>query len=742
MIRKQRTRWFILVLGLILTLTGWWFLNGQNGDGAPISPVATMGLDSADVGVRETIPKAEAESPDEVSEVAKDLTSPPGDKKRRKPQVDRDSRKALELEPWLKERKRFEGLERKWIAVDEFGLPVVESAWILIIEEEGVVRPVEVSTDKQGRFGLHPSKIPADATFRALLSRDGNYVVEWLGQEVHKPLQSELVVRATGTGHLHIRWVPADGAPSKLRYSALLFAPGESWRGYLPEQASDRSLGMDVDMDVAPGLYELVLAPEGGILHGVLEQDYSPIRIHIQPGGFTNIQLQEPEWNEAEWNVQSSGYPEPMTMSIVGSPRNLPLMFQPDMSPLWRRAVRPKTHTPYLIRPKPTLARLSGTAGDHRFALLRDGFVGLIQGRRSERDVQLDFLAGTQVQTTIHSLTQVPTPLEFLQAQPQDVDGRVSMRTPNWIKVEAEYANDTAWSKVVATVVVNTGKKKLKLASSIKPRILDLDKPEVGRATPPASPGLRWSYEGENSAISHLAVDYLPSRSLHIEVPIPKESGSDFLGTLSWTPDSTPGTMAIGAWQVDPKRRKKNKTPGFRTFQLQCVQSSGEPAPFAMVQAQGISDKLRWSGTADSKGLLRLEVLGSGPFWIDSGLVQNPVQIQLHAKSEPSKDLKLMVPMRHNRIDMFVSGEEDFDLSQLTVRLNLWKQPKEFPGRIYPDIAQGNLNADGQISFQSLVPALYRLEVFDPRFPKNVRSRKVRLSDRDSNPHIMIHWRP
>ncbi|MDF1838749.1 MAG: hypothetical protein P1V35_12835 [Planctomycetota bacterium] len=624
----------------------------------------------------------------------------------------------------------------RWIAVDEYGAPVVEALYQLAVKDRrGFAKVWEVESDAKGLLDLPVEALHKNTRFLALGIEGGEYVVEAKGQDAHEPLLKEPLIRVIPKGTLHIRMVDSKGNPSRVEFSVMLSplnGDGPNWR---PDHLSEPSSLGDLEWKCPPGRYRLSLAMDQRIHHMLSNRpiEQMPFQVQVQPGRETRLMLREPTWISAAWMSSSGDEGEIQAFELLGSLRHL--FHSPNPEFRWSYAERPtedQDTPPHPLMPIGSLARILQGDNKGSLAFLSTRGIRVLPDSHGPRHIQLDALTGDQVRTEFRSLTTAEPTWPMVSKYISVSTARFKHTTPDWLEIVANYENDAAWKRAEARVFLKDDSKPLKIGKLIQPAVLDLNHASRGRSKPPISPGLRWTTTKGQTELSRLQVDLLPSSDLSFAIPTLRQEFRSECGTLGWTPTHRLGVMGIGEWRVPSLRRKQPAPPGFRTFQLQCLQPSGKPAPYAMVQAKGRSSLVRWTGVADAKGRIRLEVLGSGPFWIDSDLIPNPVQLQLDERTPTQQELALVVPMERNRLRIEVSGEGHRD--HLQANLTLWDPPRDDPKRIYPLIASEPLHADGTLEMPNLVPADYALELVNSRTNQAIMTQRVQITPRNPNP--------
>ncbi len=758
--RSHKVRFVSLVALCLVALFGlWWLQRGPGGMDA-ISGNGNRESGRREPGLRVAVgPESTGgpEKPDEEEEEKKgkpapeqELQSNREDRRRRRPRREEETKK--EVAPEMS----------RWIVVGAFGLEMPGVKFQVLGRRNGVPFIWDLKSDAKGRLVFPVMENADEMSFVEISVEDENYSVEVLGQAQYEAFARGAVVRVLKKGSLTLWVIDEEDERSDLDYSALLFPAPKHETSWIPRYASPDSMGGETLVKCSPGAYELGIAPKGRPNCSVRSSMIKPAIVRIQPGRDTHAIIHESTWAETEWKLLGSDAPTSMQLEILGSSQSTPnvLGVEGNVKPNWRLPAFPTrgyTMDPrrsrnnmrfyeWFLRPVPTIAHVVYGGNGGALALLnfedyasysRGGSLRLGQGPGHRRSIELDALGGDGVRTTVRSLTKAPQPLQAFDQDLQVTTSRIEYPTPEWLEIKADYSNDSAWLHAEAIVAVAVSPDRLKLAKLMQPQVLDLRNPDAGREAPPSSPGLRWSYGSPHGAIRSLHVDLLANTSLQFPIPVPNRMGGHE-GLLSWTPQSQPGVLGIGEWSVDPKRRRKNPTPGFRTIELRCVDDSGVPAPYAMVQAKS-EGRTTWRGSADADGHLRLQILGPGPFWIDTGLVQYPVQLQVDDRNTSTQTLQLVVPTRESKVHLQVTG--NLPLHILKARLSLWRPSREDPKRIFPAYAEENLSPDGRLVFQGLIPGEYKIELFDPRVHGVQQVLRVKITERDREPEVRASWR-
>ncbi len=757
--RKHPVRLASLFALFLLALLGlWWIQNDSEGMKAMSADGQGHPVSGA-VGGRTVLgPEPEAEPKKGATEPEKEPDQTGNEQKLKSQRKDRERRSTRRpKKPEKPVAPKVEG----WIVVDAFGQAVPELKLDLHAKRDRVPFLWQVESDVQGRFQLPKEALHKEMRFQAITSKDENHTLEVLDQALNTALPKKGVVRVLEKGELLVWVMDKEGQLSDMSYSALLFSHPKSALAWYPQQGSSQSEGGQTQMSCPPMTYELGLAPEDSPYLSVQASIHEAALVHIQSGRETHLVVMEPDWQEKEWIVEGQVQRSAVQLLVQGSTpaHSSILSIEQGIAPRWRAPAFPtrgftmgsdlggprvRFHELFLL-PAATIAQvIQGGNGESLAFLNEDGLpvvahggsVLLGQGPGSMRSITLDSLAGVDVKTTVRSLTRFPEHAPAPSSLREVTRTTIKHRTPEWLEIKAEYTKDSDWLRAQATIVLSPRRDKLKLARLIRPTTLDLRDPETGRESPPAYPGLRWSYGSPSGEMRRFQVDLLPSADLQFAIPFSNYAGAPE-GLLSWVPQSKPGVLAIGEWAVQPMHRRDYPTPGFRTFNLQCVSEAGEPVPFAMVQANS-SQGTYWKGSANAQGRLRVEVLGPGPYWIDTALVQNPVQLQIDHRNTSTQMFQLVVPVQDNKIHLQVTGGTPLHI--LKARLSIWKPSRKDRERIFPAFAVENLAPDGHLTFQGLVPGKYKIEVFDPRRGGAQQVLQVKVTDRDREPSVELHW--
>lgn len=648
-----------------------------------------------------------------------------------------------------------------WIVVNAYGQGVPELEFQLRGTKGRIPFAWQVESDANGHLKLPEEALHGEMLFQSITSNHQDLTLQVLDQTPDMAFLKNGVVRVLEKGELLVWVMDEEGQLSDLSYSTLLFPHPKDEVSWYPQHGSSQSKGGQTSMFCPPMTYELGLAPKDGSYLSVQASILDPALVRIQSGRATHLVISEPDWLEEDWILHGQVQRSAVQLMVMGSAPSYSsiLTIEQDRAPRWPIPSIPKRgftvnvdqeepsvhfHELFLL-PAPTIAQVvQGGSGEALAFLNADGFlanmgrgsVQLGQGPGSLRSIALDSLAGLNVETTVRSLTQLPGHTPVSSSTQKVTRSTIKHRTPEWLEINAKYAKDSDWVRAQATIVLSPNRKKLKLARLIRPMTLDLRDPQAGRETPPNYPGLRWSYEFSSGEMRRFQVDLLPNPDLQFAIPFPR-SAKNHEGLLSWVPQSKPGVLAIGEWTVQPMHRRDYPTPGFRTINLQCLSESGKPVPFAMIQANS-GPGMSWKGSADAEGRVRLEVLGAGPFWIDTALVQNPVQLQIDHRNTSTQKLQLVVPVQDHKIHLSVTGE--LPLHTLKARLSIWKPSREDRKRIFPAFAEENLAPDGHLTFQGLIQGKYKIEVFDPRTAGVQRVLQVSVTARDREPSAELHW--
>ncbi|MCP5023605.1 MAG: hypothetical protein GY930_17785 [bacterium] len=746
------------MLFLLALLGLWWIQNDSEG----MKAMSADGPDnpaSGAVGERTALGPEPQVEPKKVATEPEDEPGQPGSGQKLKSQ--RKSKGRRRARRPKKSEKPVAPKVEGWIVVNAYGQGVSELKFNLHATRGRLPFLWQVESDAIGRFQLPKEALHEEMRFQAITSEGEDHTLEILDQTLNMAFPKKGVVRVLEKGELLVWVMDKEEQLSDMSYSTLLFPHPKSTETWYPHHGSSQSEGGQTEMSCPPMTYELGLAPEGSSYLSVRASMLKPALVHIQSGRETHLVISEPDWLENEWSVRGQVQRSAVQLVVKGSTpsHSSILSIEQDIAPRWRVPSIPKWvftvgldqgerrvhfHELFLL-PATTIAQVvQGGNGEAIGFLNTDGIracvlggsVLLGQGPGSLRSIALDSLAGVDVKTTVRSLTKFPglTPAPF--SLQEVTRATIKHRTPEWLEIKAEYAKDFDWLRAQATIVLSPNGGKLKLARLICPTTLDLRDPETGRETPPAYPGLRWSYGFPSGEMRRFQVDLLPNADLQFAIPFPRNAGNHE-GLLSWVPQSKPGVFAIGEWAVQPTHRRDYPTPGFRTFNLQCLSETGEAVPFAMVQASSGLGTL-WKGSADGEGRLRLEVLGPGPYWIDTALVQNPVQLQIDHRNTPTHKFQLVVPVQDNEIHLRVTG--NLPLHILKARLSIWKPSRKDRERIFPAFAEENLAPDGHLTFQGLIPGKYKIEVFDPRHGGAQHVLQVEVTDRDREPIAELYW--
>ncbi len=615
----------------------------------------------------------------------------------------------------------------RWLAVDEFGSPIPHALFVLNMRRGGTRDAWEVKSDAGGILDLPLMALRTRAHFQSLHLDSDAHAVEAVGQIKDSPLLRDTIVRVMPKGVLRIRLVDSEGKDVDHGFKAMLFPRRGMPAHGQPDHVSPPSDGGLLEWNCPAGEYQVVLAPQGAIHHKVFESWRKAAVVRVHYGLETELRLNVEGLKKRSWPTPQDLQSGPFEVELVGSGQVLSALTTSGLDwkyiPQSMPGFQPSgMHLGAVATPARIISgELAGS-----LVFVDAGRLFIMPAKKGMRALELGVLAGNQ--TTIRSFSGPPLSYTINDGRVPVVQDRIQCQSPDWIEIQAKFDNDPSWKQATARMQFAYSTDPLNLGKAIAGKTLDLANATPWRSSPPTRPGMRWTTT--KGPLDQLVVtaDLRSSPSLAFQVPTLVGNGRPADGHLGWTPEHVPGTLGVGTWPLRFSKDRSPAPPGFRTFQIQCVQPDGNPAPHAMVQVR--SSGRTWRGSADSKGLLKLETLGDAALMVDSGLLANPMQLSLDRDSSQQGISTLVVPKAHHRIHIAVAGDGPQD--KVTATLSL-----RYPGG--PDdrhVIRERMGADGELILQGLLPTEYQVEVADLHSHRIGVSRTVKLTALKPNAEV------
>ena len=652
----------------------------------------------------------------------------------------------------------------RWRLLDRFGNALPETALTLRYQQQGREKKESFESDEEGWITLPAELRKTEVWYLGVGNPSDAHVDLAPAQEHHTPFLDGVHVRREPKAMVRVELVDAAGLVSSQPFVLYAFAPSKGGKhAWKPVATSPLSVNGLATLTCPAGFYQLALAFAGSRWLRLTTKGGSSISCWPHPGSQKAWRVSAPNWRTQDVEFLERGMDIPTGIEPLAKVGLLPLNAPPSQKQfLWntsasgkvsirvlgkeKRArqafdLRKKVENLAYLKPRSTMLRIDSGVREGQLVQLKGSLGAPLQSKHKRHAWFFGALLGRGGETWLHSMVGGQTwrlgkdlPWEqgeqslphILVCQPDFLRAQASYPSGDWTTADAWLHTPRAMGYV--------GLEEWKLDKEITAF------KSLSRVWKQSSDlRLRWEVDNPSRGLDKLRVSLAPNDEDTWMVPVIEPERIVDQGVLTLKSTNVVGTLAIGEWPLEKRRRLKEM--GLHDFRVRCVDVIGEPVPHAWVAAFSQADISKTVQTvADEHGWVRVLSMGNSRVYLGSPAMPWQWWLDGPLIKHENQTIRLIVPRQKYSLQVQVTGAAKPE----SVVVEITPQWPSASSRHQPRTEEllGTLDANGSCHFVGLIPTLYSISVRDLTRKTRGMDQSVRLQPNRTNPVIYIDMVP